>query len=71
MTDYQLPLPKEEYMYPGHSACPGCGEPISVRMLLKALGPQTIMNVPAGLLCSYPRRLAYLFSKSSSRGSCF
>ena len=54
MTDYQLPLPKEEYMYPGHSACPGCGEPISVRMLLKALGPQTIMNVPAGCCAVIP-----------------
>ena len=54
MTDFQFPLPKEEYMYPGHSACPGCGEPISMRMLLKALGPDTIMNVPAGCCAVIP-----------------
>ncbi len=45
---YKLTIPHEEYIYPGHSTCPGCGEPLALRYLLKALGPNTVLNVPAG-----------------------
>jgi 2-oxoisovalerate ferredoxin oxidoreductase beta subunit len=41
-------LPKEEYLYRGHGACPGCGTPLAIRYTLKALGPRTVINVPAG-----------------------
>jgi 2-oxoisovalerate ferredoxin oxidoreductase beta subunit len=44
----KLPLPKEEYLYRGHAACPGCGAPLAMRYTLKALGPRVVMNVPAG-----------------------
>jgi 2-oxoisovalerate ferredoxin oxidoreductase beta subunit len=44
----KLPLPKEEYIYRGHAACPGCGAPLAMRYTMKALGPRVIMNVPAG-----------------------
>ena len=37
----------EEYMYPGHVACPGCGAAIAMRFLLKALGNKTIIVLPA------------------------
>ena len=47
-------IPREELMHPGHSACPGCGEPIAMRLLLKALGPRTVMNVPAGCCAVIP-----------------
>jgi 2-oxoisovalerate ferredoxin oxidoreductase beta subunit len=41
-------IPKEEYVYKGHSACPGCGTPLALRYALKALGPKTVLNFPAG-----------------------
>ena len=47
-------IPSQELMYPGHSACPGCAEPIAMRLLLKALGPRTIMNIPAGCCAVIP-----------------
>jgi 2-oxoisovalerate ferredoxin oxidoreductase beta subunit len=47
-------IPQEEFMFPGHSACPGCGEPLAMRYLLKALGPRTILNVPAGCCAVIP-----------------
>lgn len=44
-----VPRPDEvgEYMNPGHLACQGCGATISMRLVLKALGPKTIMAIPA------------------------
>jgi pyruvate/2-oxoacid:ferredoxin oxidoreductase beta subunit len=36
-----------EYMYSGHVGCPGCGAAIAMRFVLKALGKQTIMVMPA------------------------
>ena len=36
-----------ELMTPGHVACPGCGATMSMRMALKALGPDTVMIIPA------------------------
>ena len=41
-------IPDDEYLLSGHLACPGCGEQMGLRMALKALGPKTIMVVPAG-----------------------
>ncbi|MBM4237625.1 MAG: pyruvate synthase subunit beta, partial [Euryarchaeota archaeon] len=41
-------IPTEELMRKGHSACPGCGTPLALRYALKALGPRTILNFPAG-----------------------
>ena len=43
----KLTIPAEEFMYPGHAACPGCGASLSMRLLLKALGPRTIVSIPA------------------------
>lgn len=51
---YKFTIPHEEYIDPGHSACPGCGEPLAMRYLLKALGPNTIINVPAGCAAVVP-----------------
>ena len=52
-------LPKEEYMLPGHRACAGCGAALAYRHALKALGPKTIVVVPAGCVTvlhgMYPR----------------
>ena len=43
----RLTIPAEEYMRSGHSACPGCGATLVMRYILKGLGPNTIMTVPA------------------------
>ncbi len=43
----KLSIPAPELMHPGHSACPGCGPALAMRYVLKALGPQTIVSVPA------------------------
>jgi pyruvate/2-oxoacid:ferredoxin oxidoreductase beta subunit len=40
-------IPMEELMSSGHLACPGCGGSISMRLVLKALGPKTIVSLPA------------------------
>ncbi|MBI4503457.1 MAG: pyruvate synthase subunit beta [Gemmatimonadetes bacterium] len=40
-------VPREELMTSGHVACPGCAAPIAMRMVLKALGPKTIVVMPA------------------------
>lgn len=36
-----------ELMHPGHVACPGCGAAIAMKLALKALGPQTMVVIPA------------------------
>jgi pyruvate/2-oxoacid:ferredoxin oxidoreductase beta subunit len=40
-------IPREELMSPGHLACPGCGGSLAMRLVLKALGPKTIVALPA------------------------
>ena len=41
-------FPSCEYLGRGHTACPGCGETITMRQTLKGLGERTILVVPAG-----------------------
>ncbi|HTP54553.1 MAG TPA: thiamine pyrophosphate-dependent enzyme [Thermoplasmata archaeon] len=43
----KLTIPAEERMYPGHAACPGCGPALAMRLLLKGLGPRTVVSIPA------------------------
>ncbi|HXQ94531.1 MAG TPA: thiamine pyrophosphate-dependent enzyme [Thermoplasmata archaeon] len=43
----KLTIPAEEWMFPGHSACPGCAPALAMRLLLKGLGPRTVVSVPA------------------------
>ena len=43
----RLTIPEPELMRPGHAACPGCGATLVMRYLLKGLGPDTIVTVPA------------------------
>jgi 2-oxoisovalerate ferredoxin oxidoreductase beta subunit len=43
----KLTIPSRELVDAGHSACPGCGPALAMRYLLKALGPSTIVAVPA------------------------
>ncbi len=40
-------IPHEELMSSGHLACPGCGGSLAMRLVLKTLGPKTIVSLPA------------------------
>jgi 2-oxoisovalerate ferredoxin oxidoreductase beta subunit len=40
-------IPVEEYMHAGHVGCLGCGATMVMRYALKALGPKTVMSIPA------------------------
>jgi pyruvate/2-oxoacid:ferredoxin oxidoreductase beta subunit len=40
-------VPQEELLYSGHLACPGCGGALAMRMVLKELGRNTIVVLPA------------------------
>jgi pyruvate/2-oxoacid:ferredoxin oxidoreductase beta subunit len=40
-------IPHEELLQSGHLACPGCAAPIAMRLVLKALGPDTVVVLPA------------------------
>jgi pyruvate/2-oxoacid:ferredoxin oxidoreductase beta subunit len=40
-------IPAEELMTSGHLACPGCGAPIAMKLVLKAMGPKTVVALPA------------------------
>ncbi|MBE0616424.1 MAG: 3-methyl-2-oxobutanoate dehydrogenase subunit beta [Proteobacteria bacterium] len=42
-----IDLPTQERMYSGHLACPGCGAAIAMRFLLKGLGDQAVVAIPA------------------------
>lgn len=45
-----MDIPEEEYIYPGTRACAGCSMALIYRIALKALGPNTIITVPASCL---------------------
>ena len=40
-------IPGDELMTSGHLACPGCAAPLAMRLVLKALGPKTVVVMPA------------------------
>ncbi|MFH1060040.1 MAG: thiamine pyrophosphate-dependent enzyme [Pseudomonadota bacterium] len=42
------PILERELMSPGHLACPGCGASLAMRYALNALGPRTMVIMPAG-----------------------
>jgi pyruvate/2-oxoacid:ferredoxin oxidoreductase beta subunit len=40
-------VPQTELLDSGHLACPGCGAPLAMRMVLKELGEKTVVVLPA------------------------
>ena len=40
-------IPRDELMTSGHLACPGCGAPMAMRMVLNEPGPKTVVVMPA------------------------
>jgi pyruvate ferredoxin oxidoreductase beta subunit len=43
-------VPKEEYFAAGHRACAGCAEALAVRLVTKAIGPDTIIVNATGCM---------------------
>ena len=43
----EVSIPSEEYLYSGHRGCPGCGATLTMRHVLKAMGPRTVIVLPA------------------------
>jgi 2-oxoisovalerate ferredoxin oxidoreductase beta subunit len=43
----QTTIPREELMMPGHTACAGCGATLTMRYVLKGMGPKTVVAIPA------------------------
>ncbi|MDO8943296.1 MAG: thiamine pyrophosphate-dependent enzyme, partial [Desulfobacterales bacterium] len=50
MPEKLFKVHKEEYILPGNRACSGCGLTLAYRYLLKALGKNTIVTLPASCL---------------------
>ena len=50
MAETVLSLPEKEYLLPGNRTCAGCGLSVAYRHVLKALGENTIVAVPASCL---------------------
>lgn len=45
-TQMKFPIPEDEFLYSGHTACPGCGAALALKYVLKGLGPRTIIVIP-------------------------
>lgn len=54
-----LSIPEIELMEPGHTACHGCGATLAMRYVLKALGKDTVMSVPASCWAVIPGAMPY------------
>ena len=44
----KMKFQENEYMYPGHFACQGCGAPLAMRYVIRVLGKKTVIVIPAG-----------------------
>lgn len=40
-------IPRRELLDSGHLACPGCAAPLAMKLVLKGLGPRTVVVMPA------------------------
>ncbi|MEM0127480.1 MAG: 3-methyl-2-oxobutanoate dehydrogenase subunit beta [Thermoplasmatales archaeon] len=49
-----LSIPREEFMEKGHTACAGCGAALTMRYVLKALGPKSVVTIPASCWAVIP-----------------
>lgn len=47
MSQTTYKIPEQELLKSGHVACPGCGASLAMRYALKALGPKTMIVIPA------------------------
>jgi pyruvate/2-oxoacid:ferredoxin oxidoreductase beta subunit len=47
---FNMEIPEEEFLAPGHRGCAGCGATIGVRLALKMLGKNTVAVSATGCL---------------------
>jgi pyruvate ferredoxin oxidoreductase beta subunit/2-oxoisovalerate ferredoxin oxidoreductase beta subunit len=47
MKNIAAGLPRAEYIFSGHTACPGCSAAVTIRHLTKALGKKTVFVITA------------------------
>ncbi|GEA18375.1 MAG: pyruvate ferredoxin oxidoreductase beta subunit [Moorella sp. (in: firmicutes)] len=45
-------IPQDEFFTGGHGGCRGCGAALAVRQAMKALGPRTIVTIPASCMAT-------------------
>jgi pyruvate/2-oxoacid:ferredoxin oxidoreductase beta subunit len=69
-------MPGNEYFMSGHGACPGCGVAVAVKNIMRMLGNETTVYVPASCLIvftsSYPTsafRTPFLFTAFENTGA--
>lgn len=62
---------KNELMTGGHFACPGCGATIAMRMALKAMGPDTVVVIPACCWAVIPGPFPYTALKTPLMHTAF
>ncbi|MBW2512947.1 MAG: pyruvate synthase subunit beta [Deltaproteobacteria bacterium] len=47
MSDIMEPKTQLDLLHSGHVACPGCGAAIAMKFALRAMGPSTMVGIPA------------------------
>ena len=62
LLKYKFPIPEEELVYSGHTACPGCGASLAMKYVLKGLGPDPYSDT-AFLRRDHWRRFSFLFTQ--------
>lgn len=62
---------RSELMTAGHLACPGCGATMAMRLALKALGPETVVVIPACCWAVIPGPFPYSCLKTPLMHTAF
>jgi pyruvate ferredoxin oxidoreductase beta subunit len=69
-------VPREDMLTHGHGACPGCGYAATAKNIMKILGPNTVVYVPASCLvvfgALYPTsawKIPYFFTAFENTGA--
>jgi pyruvate/2-oxoacid:ferredoxin oxidoreductase beta subunit len=62
---------KSELMMAGHLACPGCGATMAMRLALKAMGPDTVVVIPACCWAVIPGPFPYSNMKTPLMHTAF
>jgi len=58
-TIYDELIEREDLVLPGNTSCPGCGSILALRYVLKALGKDTIIVIPASCSSVYQAIFPY------------
>lgn len=70
-TIFDEVIKQKEFVLPGHGACPGCGSVIALRYVLKALGENTVLVIPACCASVYQAMWPYVSFKVHTFNTAF